>query len=217
MTIIEFGFFTTKSHCGRPRLTARWGRFEHQIQVRNMASALEGVNTGLTMAERLLPTHRECNIDIKNTSAFILCNPKSHSVSGYCNDPLPPTLNPSEEGKGCFIKTAHTACGSVGVFTYDIFQQHENQYIGKIAVMFSNPYDFSLYSNWYAVGVLGMEKSCDYELYNEMYNGVQMGFVRGKASGSSLTHDGSSVGITASMSDSYQPVLKIKVYNRGRQ
>ncbi|XP_048099938.1 DELTA-sagatoxin-Srs1a-like [Alosa alosa] len=158
-------------------------------------------------------THRQCSIEIENTSIFILCNERSHSVSGFCDIPLPSRLDPSKVGSGRFVKTPDTACGAVGVFTYDIYQEFEDQYIGKIAVMFSNPYDFAVYSNWYAVGVFSMEKLCDHELYKEMYYEENMGFVKGKASEGSLTYRGSSVAITANMSDSYEPVLKVQVYN----
>lgn len=77
--------------------------------------------------------------------------------------------------------------------------------------MFSVPYDFNFYSNWYAVGVFGLEKQCGKPLFEEMYNYAERGFVRGKAKGPSLTHRGGRVTMRATMSDSYQPVIKVQV------
>ncbi|XP_076151974.1 DELTA-sagatoxin-Srs1a-like [Alosa pseudoharengus] len=158
--------------------------------------------------------NRQCSVKIENTSTFTLCNEMSHSISGFCDDPLPPRINQSETGRARFVKTPDTACGAVGVFTYDIYDKSKNQSIGKIAVMFSNPNDFGSYSNWYALGVFSMKKPCDYELYKEMYYGSETTFVRGLASSGCLTYRGSSVTISATMSDSYEPVLKINVYNK---
>ncbi|XP_017260010.1 DELTA-thalatoxin-Avl1a-like [Kryptolebias marmoratus] len=159
-----------------------------------------------------IPTHRQCKVEIQNkSSTCTLSEPLLHLFSGNCEAPLPPTLRPSETGTALFIKKPHTACGSVAVFTYNILQNSNNQIRGKLAVMFSVPYDFNIYANWYAVGVFDMHKLCDEDLYKEMYYGSQRGFVRGKAKGPSLTHRAGHATIRATMSDSYQPVLKVEV------
>lgn len=134
-----------------------------------------------------------------------------HTVSGHCEAPLPPTLAPSDSGSALFSKTAGAACGAVGVFTYDLLNGSTKQYDGKLAVMFSNPYDFNLYSNWYAVGVFDLARPCDHELYKHMYNSAEKEFVRGKAKGAGLTHSSHRLTVRATMSDSYQPVLKVQV------
>ncbi|CAK6980509.1 DELTA-thalatoxin-Avl1a-like [Scomber scombrus] len=158
------------------------------------------------------PTHRQCSIEIENKcSVYTLCNPRVHTVSGHCETPLPPTLGPSESGSARFTKTPQTACGSVGVFTYDLLNGSTKQHDARLAVMFSNPYDFNLYSNWYAVGVFDTAKTCDHELYKQMYNSAENGFVRGKAKGSGLTYSSHHVTIRATMSDGYQPVMKVQV------
>ncbi|XP_012711615.1 DELTA-sagatoxin-Srs1a-like [Fundulus heteroclitus] len=159
-----------------------------------------------------IPTHRQCKVEIQNkTSSFTLREPLVHLFSGNCESPLPPTLRPTETGTALFVKTPHTACGSVAVFTYDILQESNRQDRGRLAVMFSVPYDFNIYSNWYAVGAFSKDKLCDEDLYREMYYASQRGFVRGKAKGPSLTHKAGHVTIRASMSDSYQPVLKVEL------
>ncbi|XP_026202360.1 bryoporin-like [Anabas testudineus] len=161
-----------------------------------------------------IPTHRQCTVELQNKcSVYTLCNPHVHTISGRCDKPLPPSLSPSESGSALFIKTPHTACGSVGVFTYDLHNESADKSEGRIAVMFSVPYDFNFYSNWYAVGVFGLDKQCGKHLFEEMYNYTERGFVRGKAKGPSLTHKGGVVTVRATMSDSYQPVLKVQVCN----
>ncbi|XP_036003899.1 DELTA-sagatoxin-Srs1a-like [Fundulus heteroclitus] len=153
---------------------------------------------------------RQCTVTIQNeTSSFTLCDPRVHLHSGYCAIPLPPVLRPTESGTALFKRTRATARGSVGVFTYNIVDKSTNQVQGKLAVMFSAPFNFSLYSNLYAVGEFSENKQCDEELYKEMYYNAQPKFVRGHAKGPSMIHKGSNVTIRASMSDSYQPVLKV--------
>lgn len=127
---------------------------------------------------------------------------------------MPPTLCPSESGTARFSKKAFAASGSVGVFTYDILQESSKETRGRVAVMFSVPFDFSVYYNWYAVGIFDQSKTCNEDLYMEMYYGVQQNFIRGKANGRSLTHSNGQVTIRASMSDSFQPVLKLELCDK---
>ncbi|XP_053195019.1 DELTA-thalatoxin-Avl1a-like [Scomber japonicus] len=154
---------------------------------------------------------RQCSIEIRNeTKDFSLCNPRMHIVSGHCAIPLPPFIDPSKSDMAQFVKTPHSARGSVGVFTYDLLKKVADQPAEKIAVMFSVPYDFNMYSNWYAVGIFDKSKECNDNLYYEMYNNTHQSFVRDKAN-SCLTHKGDHVTVTATMSDSYQPVIKLQV------
>ncbi|KAM4536204.1 DELTA-sagatoxin-Srs1a-like isoform 1-T2 [Fundulus diaphanus] len=157
-------------------------------------------------------THRECTVTIHNkTSGFILRDPRVQLIKGNCATPLTPDLSPNESGTALFKKTRDTACGSVGVFTYTIVNKSTNQDNSRLAVMFSVPYNFNFYSNLYAVGEFSEYKQCDKNLYHEMYYDSNDNLVRGHAKGPSLTHKGSHVTIRASMSDSYQPVLKVDI------
>ncbi|KAM4531671.1 deep-sea actinoporin Cjtox I-like [Odontesthes bonariensis] len=161
-----------------------------------------------------ISTHRQCSFEIKNKSSkYTLSEPLVHLVSGNSEVPLPPTIGPSETGSALFMKTPNTACGSVGVLTYDLLQEPGRQFRGRMAVMFSVPYDFVLYSNWFGLGVFGRDMQCNKELFNNMYKGMESGFVRGKAKGPSLTHRSDHVTVRATMSDSYQPVLRVEVCN----
>ncbi|KAK2833951.1 hypothetical protein Q5P01_017840 [Channa striata] len=168
---------------------------------------------GNTIAS-LAPTHRQCTIEIQNNSCnYTLMTPRIYTESGSCEKPLPAVIGVSSSGSALFVKTPHTACGSVGVFTYDLYHHPSKQNRGKMAVMFSNPYDFNLYSNWFAVGVFDMSKQCDHDLYKEMYNNKEKGFVRGQAKCGCLNHTSHAVTIRATMGDSYQPVIKVQVFD----
>ncbi|XP_027140882.1 bryoporin-like [Larimichthys crocea] len=158
----------------------------------------------------LIPTHRECSIEITNTcSDYALCVPSVYVNSGSCAQSLPLTIHPSSSGKALFTKTPNTARGAVGVFTYDLHDK-SNESTEKIAVMFSVPYDFNLYSNWYAVGIFDKSTECNYDLYHKMYNNTDITFVR-KNAGQGLSYKKHRVTILASMSDTHQPELKVEV------
>ncbi|XP_044187674.1 DELTA-actitoxin-Aas1a-like [Thunnus albacares] len=176
-----------------------------------MAGYLEAAVTVGDAIAGVAPTHRQCTIEIKNDGKFSLCNPRTHIERGSCVIPLPPFIASSKCGAAQFSKTAHTACGSVGVFTYDVLEKDKDQPTEKIAVMFSVPYDFNMYSNWYAVGIFEKSKECDHDLYYDMYYNTSPSFVRGEAKGPSLSHKGNCVKIMATMSDSYQPIIKVQV------
>ncbi|KAM7372617.1 hypothetical protein PAMP_009772 [Pampus punctatissimus] len=156
-------------------------------------------------------TYRQCTIKIKNDcNNYGLFNPRMYIESGGCTVPLSPFIASSKSDIAQFSKTPYTACGSVGVFTYDLLKDTD-QPTQKIAVMFSVPYDFNLYSNWYAVGIFDESKQCDYELYSEMYKGAEKSFKRGKASDPCLIYEDDRFTIMATMSDTYQPVIKLHV------
>ncbi|XP_045897287.1 DELTA-sagatoxin-Srs1a-like [Micropterus dolomieu] len=157
--------------------------------------------------------NRQCTFEIDNKcSEFTFCNPQVFTYSGIYEKPLSPTLGPSESGSALFIKTSNTACGAVGVFTYDLQNKSTEKCDGKMAVMYSVPYDYNFYSNMYAVGVFDVDTKCDYDLYKEMYYGAGSMFVRGKAK-DSLTYKGKDVTIRATMSDSKTSVIKVQVSN----
>ncbi|XP_008289425.1 hemolytic toxin Avt-1-like, partial [Stegastes partitus] len=174
------------------------------------------VQTAIAVGEAVagvLPTHRQCTIEIKNESSqYSLSEPSYHIISGKCTEPLVAHLDPSSTGTALFIKTPHSARGAVGVFTYNLCNEQTKQTTGKMAVMFSVPYDYSLYSNWYAVGIFDNSTECNRNLYDQMYNGSTDGpFVRGKASGPSLKYQKDQVSIMATMSDASTSMIKVQV------
>lgn len=135
--------------------------------------------------------------------------------SGLCEDPLPPIVSPCSLATTMFNKTTGAATGAVGVFTYDLFNADLNYYNHLLAIMFSVPFDRVLYSNWFAVGIFERGSNCDYNMYDMMYNGSEINFVRAKADGSSISYEGDYVIVSASMSDSAEAILKLDINDTG--
>ncbi|XP_054861392.1 DELTA-sagatoxin-Srs1a-like [Amphiprion ocellaris] len=156
-------------------------------------------------------THRQCAVQIHNDSKnYILCSPMVFLDSGRCLNTLPSTIGPSLHGSALFIKTHDTACGSVGVFTYDLYNESTKRHEKKMAVMFSNPYDFNINSNLYAVGLFDKKQLCDHSLFSKMYYDTGTEFVR-RGAGYSLTYKRDGLIISANMTDTYEPDLDVSI------
>lgn len=131
--------------------------------------------------------------------------------SGQCGAPLTPCIKSTGNGEALFVKTPKTASGSVGIFTYDLFDISTKNSSKKMAVLFKVPFNRTGKSNMYAVGIFDISKDCDSDLFDDMSRNQTSTFVRGDAKGPSLTYQGQNVTISATMSDSYQSVLKLQV------
>uniref|UniRef100_A0A671WM40 Uncharacterized protein n=1 Tax=Sparus aurata TaxID=8175 RepID=A0A671WM40_SPAAU len=157
----------------------------------------------------------ETNTNITNKSChYTLRYVGVHLVSGFCARPLPLKIKPGycycSSGSALFSKTAGAARGAAAVFSYDLYNKSTGRSDGRIAVMFSVPFDFNLYSSWYAVGVFDKSTTCDSDLYNQMYNSTGHMFTRA-AAGHRLDHDSDQVSITALMTISSQTILSLQV------
>uniref|UniRef100_A0A3B5AIW2 Uncharacterized protein n=1 Tax=Stegastes partitus TaxID=144197 RepID=A0A3B5AIW2_9TELE len=148
---------------------------------------------------------RECVVKITNKSKYTLSRPWYCTASFHIH-------HQKHLHSWCwslFKKTAHRATGAVGVFTYELDADCADKDVRKVAVMFSVPFDFNFYENWFAVGVFDKLRNCDHHLYEEMYYYTQSRFVRGSANGERLTHSDDDVNISATMTDTYQPTLAV--------
>uniref|UniRef100_A0A672ZY35 Uncharacterized protein n=1 Tax=Sphaeramia orbicularis TaxID=375764 RepID=A0A672ZY35_9TELE len=186
-----------------------------------MAEAAEAAASGLGAAiaasvaiAAAAPTHRQCNVQIINAcKKYSLCNPRMHLYSGQCVIPQSPFIDSGTSDVAVFVKTPHTARGSVGVITYDLQNNQTQLSTRKMAIMFSVPYDFVIYSNVYAVGMFDKSRECNKALYDEMMDGSGVSFVRKKArEPGSLIYKGGTFTIMATMSDAYQPVIKLRIF-----
>ncbi|KAG6922204.1 hypothetical protein G0U57_003450 [Chelydra serpentina] len=100
-----------------------------------------------------------------NTRDVTLENPRTYCFSGRAMiDPVP-QIPPGSSESFLFVKTSYTACGSVGVLSYesDAF---------TLAIMFSNPFDRLLYYNEFAIEIFGGRKHFHgmEHLYHYMYS-----------------------------------------------
>uniref|UniRef100_A0A8C6UG75 Uncharacterized protein n=1 Tax=Neogobius melanostomus TaxID=47308 RepID=A0A8C6UG75_9GOBI len=161
----------------------------------------------------IIMPHRSCSVEINNNSGyFTLTNPRVFTESGHCDIPLPPMMGPCSMGSAMFSKTTGAAMGTVGVFTYDLYNPNYFDCNNMLAIMYSVPFDRILYSNWCAVGVFERGIECDYDLYNTMYNNSEYNFVRGKGDGSCVNFQGGFLMVSASMSENEEAVLRAVVY-----
>uniref|UniRef100_H3AM30 Uncharacterized protein n=2 Tax=Latimeria chalumnae TaxID=7897 RepID=H3AM30_LATCH len=156
---------------------------------------------------------RAVGIEIHNSSEPVTLNsPSTYCYSGYIQLPPSPTIEPGEKHTCVFIKKSYSACGSVGVLIYNICDRGL-----RFVLMFSNPYDYNLYSPEFALYMYVTDKKipADYNLYHEMYYSLKPAddFQKcdvGKSSHTlHITHSG--IKISATMSNDYKAVIKVKI------
>lgn len=134
--------------------------------------------------------------------------------SGRCKVSPPPVVDPCSAASALFGKASGSATGSVGVLTYDLYNANLNDRSHLVAVMYSVPFDRVLNSNWFAVGIFDRTTNCDGNLYELMYKGSEDRFIRAKADGSTISYDDDYIAVSASMSDSSEAVLRMKIDER---
>ncbi|XP_056307213.1 actinoporin-like protein [Danio aesculapii] len=161
-------------------------------------------------------SRRHATIEITNlTNNYCFLNPKVYLESGETSNPPQPTVRPLKTEVCTFSKTAAHATGSVGVLTYDLFERRRNDYTETLAIMFSVPWDYNLYKNWFAVGIYPKGKECDQALYKEMYyQKNQHGFVREEANGSGINFEGKNLDIRATMCPMGRAIVKVEVWDK---
>ncbi|XP_042253799.1 DELTA-actitoxin-Afr1a-like [Thunnus albacares] len=163
-----------------------------------------------------LTSRRNVTIEITNlTNNYCLIDPKVFLDSGNCHSPPQPTVRPLKTEVCNFSKTSAKASGAVGVLTYDLFERQSNSAKETVAIMFSVPYDYNMYKNWFAVGIYAKGKECDESLFKEMYyNKEQKGFIREEAHGSGLTFEGRQLDIKATMSPMGRAIMKVELWDK---
>ncbi|CAL8391192.1 unnamed protein product [Arctogadus glacialis] len=160
---------------------------------------------------------RTCLVEIYDTcGVYALSDPGLFLVSGECISPLPPQIKKRSKASGNFTSTLLTARGSVGVFTYDLVHHQHKDYNAVLAVMFSVPFDYNLYSNWCGAGIFNRGTDCDNDLFDLMYYGSEMGFVRVKGGAAARTFKGEIVEVAVNITDSSRAVLSVEVKELGR-
>ncbi|CAL8282033.1 unnamed protein product [Merluccius merluccius] len=163
-----------------------------------------------------LTSRRNVTIEITNlTQAYCLANPKVFLDKGNTYIPPQPTVRPLKTEVCNFSKSGGSASGTVGVLTYDLYHRDTKSGVDKAAIMFSVPYDYNMYKNWFAVGVYAEGTEVDEALYKDMYYAKeQKCFVRSEANGSGITFSGEKLDVKASMSPMGRAIMKIEVWDK---
>ncbi|XP_065133349.1 deep-sea actinoporin Cjtox I-like [Paramisgurnus dabryanus] len=161
-----------------------------------------------------LDTNRNCTIEIDNKSNnYNLINPQVYMYHGFNHTILQPTIGARSISVCAFTKTPNTACGSIGVLTYDLFDMKNQRTIDRMALLFSVPYNFNFYDNIFAIGLITTARQCNEALYNDMYYG-KGNFNRAEAKKGGLTYTLSNVELRATMSNMAKAIIKLQIYDR---
>ncbi|KAM9113654.1 DELTA-thalatoxin-Avl1a-like isoform 1-T3 [Pangshura tecta] len=148
-----------------------------------------------------------------NTRGVTLGNPRTYCFSGWVKKEPMPQITPSSSESCVFVKTSGTACGSVGVLSYesDAF---------TLAILFSNPYDRNLYSSEFAIQILTGRKHFNNmeHLYHYMYNHdppyscksfQKKMLTDGKDGELEVTNE--KIQVKATMSNQYKSIIKVQI------
>lgn len=117
-----------------------------------------------------------------------------------------------------FTKSSRSATGAIGILMYDLVGRSQSGgAVESLAIMFSVPWDYNLYKNWFAVGIYKKDRGCDKELYKEMYyekKQQEHGFVREEATGSGINYVGTNHDIKATMNPLATAIMKVEVWDK---
>ncbi|XP_072545017.1 uncharacterized protein [Salminus brasiliensis] len=170
------------------------------------------IGTSAEKISRAINTWRNVTIQITNHSCkYTLEQPRTYTISGYCHHPPQPTIAKNTQEVCSFTKTAHTARGAVGVLTYSILTD-EQGCVGEMVIMFSVPFDYNCYKNWFALGIFESGVSCDEKLYKQMY--YESGpFTRANGTGSCITYFKKEALLKGTMSPQGHSVIKVEFWD----
>ncbi|XP_006639167.2 DELTA-actitoxin-Ucs1a-like [Lepisosteus oculatus] len=176
-----------------------------------LLSVIDGISQ-IEELSRALNSDRNAAIEICNhMEKYHLTNPRTYSFSGDVCDPPHPTVKNDQKAMCSFSKQVGTATGCVGILMYDITSG--SQVLHRLAIMFSVPFDYNLYENWFALGIFPKDQACDHDLYNLMYYKEAKSFTRGKAAGGNmLKHGESQIEVKGTMSNKGSAILKIEMH-----
>ncbi|XP_015742641.1 DELTA-sagatoxin-Srs1a-like [Coturnix japonica] len=159
--------------------------------------------------------NRSVKIQITNSTGDItLRYPRSYCYSGYSSDPPNTIIQPGDTGCCTFNNTPAHFRGSVGVLVYEAETF-------TLAILFSNPFDYNLYSMKFAVEIspekahIGLLE----DIYDRMYRGLPASsnksgtfqFVRLSATQQTVIVSAGGTKVTATMSSAANSVIKVVV------
>lgn len=136
--------------------------------------------------------------------------------NGEIYNPPQPSVRPMMTECCTFTKSSSSPTGACGVLMYDIIGRLNTGATESLAIMFSVPWDYNLFKNWFALGIYKQERSCDGELFKEMYKGEEQNhdFVRAEAVGSGINYVGANHDIKATMTSLGKAIMKVEVWEK---
>ncbi|XP_036449610.1 LOW QUALITY PROTEIN: bryoporin-like [Colossoma macropomum] len=156
-----------------------------------------------------ISTRRNITIEITNYSkTHALENPRFYNRSGYCFHTPPSVIAKNTKEECSFSKIAYAACGAVGVLTYQILS-NKKHCVAELAIMFSVPFGYNLYENWFALGIYQGAVSVDYDLFKQMYYGSGP-FTRCRGTWNPINHSGQRMIVKGRMSHAGQSIMKVE-------
>ncbi|KAI4899037.1 hypothetical protein NFI96_027256 [Prochilodus magdalenae] len=180
-----------------------------------IAAVISGVSllVDVDTISQNIGTSKKVTIEISNKSdTYILTNPRIHTLNGYCHLPPKPTINNNTKEACSFSKTGYSTFGVEGVLMYKILQ-NESDHVAELAIMFSVPYTYIGFRNWFAFGLYESNTPCDENLLKQMYEGSGP-FNRGEGTGSTITYSDKGVAVKGTMSSSGHSIIKIEIMHK---
>lgn len=156
---------------------------------------------------------RSLIIHLSNRTSCILINPQIYTFSGYCYVPPQPTVGKGVTEVCAFGHKKGTDCGSVGVLTYDITEDLKKEAVKRLAIMFSVPFDYASFENWFALGLFDTTQSCDRPLYELMYYHIEQNFKRACSSGSEVSFKDEKFKLRGTMSPVAKAEMKVELWD----
>lgn len=158
-----------------------------------------------TLLNALASVDRKCALGIDNESGYHWSKGSFYFFSGTADENLPYSVsNGYAVLYGPRKTTGPTATGVVGVVAYYISSIQKT-----LAVMFSIPYDYNLYQNWWNAKLYPGDERASYDHYYDLYYDANPF----KANGWHERSLGSNLKFRGSMSSSGKATLEIHVQN----
>jgi len=109
--------------------------------------------------------HRALALGLNNLTSATLVRPQWWLESGRMDKAPAERVRPNEASASFWTKKGGAARGSVGVLTYDIEGSNRS-----IAIMWSVPYSYALYDNWFNVHIVDTGTVVDWTLFRRLYS-----------------------------------------------
>ncbi|XP_066507591.1 DELTA-stichotoxin-Hcr4a-like [Hoplias malabaricus] len=182
------------------------------------STIIAGVSLLGTTIEQIssnVDTNRNVAIQISNFSTkYILKNPRVFTSSGYSHSPPQPTVRKGTMESCSFTKNPEKAYGCVGVLTYDVCTNNKSDAVCRLAIMFSVPYNYTRYENWFALGIFDANRGCDESLFNLMYYESGGPFIRDNCSGNEQKYSNTNLIVKGTMSPRAKAILKMELWEK---